>query len=70
VNRSQGRLLATGIGASAGGLEALKQMFPHLPSQKDIAYVVVQHLDPKHQSMLAALLASSMSMKAMPFTAP
>ncbi|MGN5374526.1 CheR family methyltransferase [Sphingomonas hankookensis] len=45
-----------GIGASAGGLEALREMLApaHLPT--GLAFVVVQHLDPNHESMLAQLL--------------
>ncbi len=45
-----------GIGASAGGLEALEQFFSHIPSDSGIAFVVIQHLDPHHKSMLPGLL--------------
>jgi two-component system CheB/CheR fusion protein len=45
-----------GIGASAGGLEALEQFFAHVPAQSGLAYVVVQHLDPGKESLLPALL--------------
>lgn len=45
-----------GIGASAGGLEALTNLFKHLPSDTGMAYVVIQHLDPKHESILAELI--------------
>ncbi len=38
--------LVVGIGASAGGLEALTQMLTHLPTTAGMAYVLVQHLDP------------------------
>src|SRR5262249_61605389 len=51
-----------GIGASAGGLEAMTQLLHHLPSDTGMAYVVVQHLDPKHESMLKDILARSTSM--------
>lgn len=47
-----------GIGASAGGLEALQLLLRELPNDADMAYVVIQHLDPEHPSMLASLLAS------------
>ena len=41
-----------GIGASAGGLEALEQFFNHMPPDSGMAFVVVQHLDPaRHSSM-------------------
>ncbi len=45
-----------GIGASAGGLEALEQFFGSVPENSGMAYVVVQHLDPKHKGMLPELL--------------
>ena len=49
--------LVVGIGASAGGYEALTQFFPVLPPDTGMAFVVVQHLDPKHESLLPELLA-------------
>ena len=45
-----------GIGASAGGLEALEQFFTNMPAGSGIAFVVVQHLDPKQSGMLPELL--------------
>lgn len=45
-----------GIGASAGGLEAMEQFFSHLPPVCGAAFVVVQHLDPTQQGMLPELL--------------
>ena len=45
-----------GIGASAGGLEALEQFFSHLPAACGAAFVVIQHLDPTQQGMLPELL--------------
>jgi len=45
------------IGASAGGLEAITQLVEHLTLDLGMAYVVVQHLDPKHKSMLVELLS-------------
>ena len=45
-----------GIGASAGGLEALEQFFSQIPRHSDLAYVVVQHLDPTHKALLTELL--------------
>ncbi len=46
-----------GIGASAGGLEAFREVLRFLPDDTGMAYVLVQHLDPKHESLLSALLA-------------
>ena len=45
-----------GIGASAGGLEALEQFFARVPVSSGLAYIVVQHLDPTQKAMLAELL--------------
>ena len=46
-----------GIGASAGGLEAFTQLLGALPLDTGLAFVLVQHLDPKHESMLTELLS-------------
>jgi two-component system CheB/CheR fusion protein len=46
-----------GIGASAGGLEAVSALLKRLPEDIGMAFVLVQHLAPEHQSMLAELLA-------------
>lgn len=45
-----------GIGASAGGLEALEQFLGGVPTQSGMAFVIVQHLDPDREAMLAELL--------------
>jgi two-component system CheB/CheR fusion protein len=45
-----------GIGASAGGLDAFKKLLKAIPEDSGMAYVLVQHLDPKHESMLPDLL--------------
>jgi two-component system, chemotaxis family, CheB/CheR fusion protein len=58
-NREPARRFPTvGIGASAGGVRALQEFFERLPGDVDAAFVVVMHLDPAHQSDLAAILAS------------
>lgn len=46
-----------GIGASAGGLEALSNLLHHLPVNTGMAFVLVQHLDPSHESALVDLLS-------------
>lgn len=51
-----------GIGASAGGLEALETLFDGLPSDDGCAYVVVQHLSPDFKSMMGELLARHTNM--------
>ncbi len=45
-----------GIGASAGGLDAFKKLLKAIPEDSGMAYVLVQHLDPKHESLLPELL--------------
>ncbi|MGH6947318.1 MAG: chemotaxis protein CheB, partial [Kiloniellales bacterium] len=49
-------LLVVGIGASAGGLAAFETFFAHMPADSGMAFVLVQHLDPHHKSLLAELL--------------
>jgi two-component system CheB/CheR fusion protein len=51
-----------GIGASAGGLEALERLFKTLPCDTGAAFVVVQHLSPDHKSMMDNLLARHTAM--------
>ncbi|HVS53324.1 MAG TPA: chemotaxis protein CheB [Opitutaceae bacterium] len=57
--RSKSILRVVGIGASAGGLEAFTELLQHLPADRDVAYVLVQHLDPTHPSLLTELLAKT-----------
>ena len=45
-----------GVGASAGGLDAFKQLLRHLEIDTGMAFVLIQHLAPEHQSLLAELL--------------
>jgi two-component system CheB/CheR fusion protein len=51
-----------GVGASAGGLEAFTQLLNALPSNTGIAFVLVQHLAPRHESFLSELLARATTM--------
>jgi chemotaxis methyl-accepting protein methylase/PAS domain-containing protein len=52
-----------GIGASAGGLEALEQFLSHMPAGSGMAFVIVQHLDPTHKGIMPELLQRATSMK-------
>ena len=52
-----------GIGASAGGLDAFKRFFTSMPADSGMAFVLVQHLDPNHDSLTADLLARHTSMQ-------
>jgi two-component system CheB/CheR fusion protein len=51
-----------GVGASAGGLEAFRKLLIALPADSGMAFVLIQHLDPKHESMMVSLLAGHTSM--------
>src|SRR5574340_215480 len=52
-----------GIGASAGGITALKELFQAAPVDTGMAFVVIQHLDPTHESQMASLLAGNTSLR-------
>ncbi len=54
---SGGSLLVVAIGASAGGLEACQKLVDGLSPDADMAFILVQHLDPSHDSMLVELLS-------------
>lgn len=51
-----------GVGASAGGLEAFEQLLAAMRPDTGMAFVLVQHLAPKHQSILAELLSKATKM--------
>lgn len=52
-----------GIGASAGGLEALESFFDNMPSTTNLAFIVVQHLSPDFKSLMSEILARHTAMK-------
>ncbi|UAY53092.1 CheR family methyltransferase [Ferruginibacter albus] len=45
-----------GVGASAGGLDAFKRLLKAIPSDSGMAFILVQHLEPTHESLLTSLL--------------
>ena len=51
-----------GIGASAGGLEALETFFTHMPENSSMAFIVIQHLSPDYKSMMVELLSKRTNM--------
>lgn len=55
--RNRKHTAVVGIGASAGGLEALTELLQNLPTKTGLAFVYVQHLDPSHKSLLASILS-------------
>ena len=50
------KFLVVGLGASAGGVQALRSFFSHVPADTNMAYVVILHLSPDHDSQLAEVL--------------
>ena len=54
--KSDNQFPVVGIGASAGGLDAFKKLLKAIPEKSGMAYVLVQHLDPNHESLLPELL--------------
>jgi two-component system, chemotaxis family, CheB/CheR fusion protein len=57
------RIPVVGMGASAGGLQALEAFFDNMPEDANIAFVVVTHLDPTHASMMPELVQRHTKMK-------
>ena len=60
---TRGVFSIVGIGASAGGLEALEQLLGNVSEGRGIAYVIVQHLDPTHKGIMPELLQRMTHMK-------
>ncbi|MBC7607484.1 MAG: PAS domain-containing protein, partial [Burkholderiales bacterium] len=56
LTASQNLFPVVGIGASAGGLDAFKKLLKAIPENSGMAYVLVQHLDPNHESLLPEIL--------------
>ncbi len=59
-----------GLGASAGGVAALQQFFTDMPADSSLAFVVVMHLSPAHESNLAGVIAQKTSMPVMQVQEP
>ena len=60
--RQKPELMIVAIGASAGGLDAATKLITALPDHTDMAFILVQHLDPDHDSMMAELLGGHTAM--------
>ena len=54
--RSENLFPVVGVGASAGGLEAFKRLIRAIPEKSGVAYILVQHLEPSHESLLVDIL--------------
>jgi two-component system CheB/CheR fusion protein len=66
VDRSWVGFPIVGAGASAGGLDAFKALLAALPSDTGMAFVLIQHLDPLHNSLMVGLLSSHTAMPVTP----
>src|SRR4028118_1292258 len=51
------------IGASAGGLEAIHELFDNMPPDTNFSFVIIQHLSPDYKSLMAELLSKHTQMK-------
>lgn len=58
MNSQEKQFSVVGLGASAGGLESVKQFFKYLPEDTGLAYVIVFHLDPTQESHLSQIISN------------
>src|SRR5260370_20700017 len=58
-----GESMIVAIGASAGGIEATTELIRNLPPDTGMAVVLIQHLDPKHHSILTQLISTETAMR-------
>jgi len=65
TSKSDPKTMIVGIGSSAGGLEAIRELVGTLPTDVDVSYVIVQHMSPHHKSLMTALVGreSKLSVK-------
>src|SRR5664280_313499 len=63
ISRNSSKFLYVGVGASAGGLDALRKFLSNIPENSGMAFIIVQHMDPTHKSGLVDILARYTSMK-------
>ncbi|MDN7419931.1 chemotaxis protein CheB [Burkholderia dolosa] len=68
VADDQGRFPIVGIGASAGGIQALLNFFGHAPADMGMAFVVILHLSPKHESSADQVLQRATKMPVLQVT--
>ena len=61
--KNENNLTIIGIGSSAGGLEAIRELVATLPTSLNVAYVIVQHMSPHHKSLMTELVARQTSLK-------
>ncbi len=68
VNPKDRNFAIVGIGASAGGLEALEQFFSNMDPISGLSFIVIQHLDPTHKGLLGELIQRITEMKVITVT--
>lgn len=61
--KTNSQLILVGVGASAGGLEALTPFVANLPLRSNMAYIIAQHVSPQHRSMMVELLSRSTKLR-------
>ena len=61
INATKPKLIV-GIGASAGGLESFSTFFAHRPNDSNMAFILLLHLDPTHNSLMSELLSKKTAM--------
>lgn len=66
TDKPPGDYFIAGVGASAGGLEALTELFSSLPTDLNCSFVVLQHLSPNYKSMLVELIGRQTNMDVLP----
>jgi len=62
LRRGDGLLPIVGLGGSAGGIAALKEFFAAMPADSGMAFVIILHLSPTHESTLAEIFQRATAM--------
>ena len=62
MKKKNPKFYVVGIGASAGGLDAIQNLFDHLPSDTGMAFIIIQHLSPDFKSLMPELLSKHTKM--------
>lgn len=68
MSQNSAQFLVVGIGASAGGINALQTFFANVPADSGCAYVVILHLSPEYDSQLPAILRTVTALPVTPVT--
>ena len=63
IHQENSKEYVVAIGASAGGLEAIHDLFDNMPEDTNFSFVVIQHLSPDYKSLMGELLSKHTSMK-------